>query len=94
MQSSLREVDLLQVSFRSSSDPDNVCLDVGSILDGLSFTKRLETLRLRDPLPANTRETSLLAARQTVELPLLRTLVVRDDLRSVHIFSSTSSPPR
>ena len=75
MQSSLREVDLLQVSFRSSSDPDNVCLDVVSILDGLSFTKRLETLRLSDPLPANTRETSLLAARQTVELPLLRTLL-------------------
>ena len=86
MQSSLRELDLLQVSFRSSSDPDNGCLDVGSILDVLSFTKCLEMLRLRDSLPANMRETSLLVARRIVELLLLRTLVVWDDPRSVRIF--------
>ena len=83
---SLRELDLLQVSFRDRSDPGMACRDIGPILDVLSSAKHLEILRLRDSLPDDIRGTSLSASRRSIQLPLLRTLFVRDDSRSVRAF--------
>ncbi|KAI1792305.1 hypothetical protein LXA43DRAFT_353080 [Ganoderma leucocontextum] len=83
----LRELDLLHVSPRSPGDPSAARRDIAHILDVLSFTKRLETLRLRYSLPEDILETSLsTSSRRIVQLPLLHTLVVRDNPRSVRVF--------
>ncbi|KAM5543947.1 hypothetical protein V8D89_002564 [Ganoderma adspersum] len=82
----LQELDLLQVSFRDTSDPHTARHDVGPILDLLNSTKCLETLCITDSLPEGIRGTSLSASRRTVRLPLLRTLAVRDDPRLIRVF--------
>ncbi|PIL27000.1 hypothetical protein GSI_10139 [Ganoderma sinense ZZ0214-1] len=85
--SSLRELDLHQVGFRDPNDPGTACRGVGPIIDVLSSHNRLETLCIRDSLPGNLWETSPSASPvRTVHLPLLRTLVVRDDPRSIRVF--------